>query len=176
MISQHLIEQTLRAIHPAPSEEAMVGLRTALAVEIPPVLKRLAEIAAPTSLLRRTFTVTAVAGEAALTTPLAASEPLLLNHLRRASIYVVGYGVAAQWKADRSSLSFAATTQFPYYTLEGSTLVIRDAAGLDSYAGAVTIRNAPYIPLLAGVPAPLEPILVEILVAAVVPAQEKKAS
>jgi len=174
MISTQLIELALRAIHPAPTEEAQVGLRTALAVEISRALRQLAEVAAPTNLLRRTFTVTAAAGEAALTTPLAASEPLLLNHLRRASIYITGYSTAAQWKADRSSLSFAATTQFPYYTLEGQTLVIRDGDGLDHYAGSVIIRNAPYIPLLGGVPTSLEPVLVELLVACVMPQVERK--
>ena len=45
----------------------------------------------------------------------------------------------------------------------GSGLVIRDATGLDHYAGTVTLRNAPYVPTLANVPLSLEPLLVEIL-------------
>lgn len=126
-------------------------------------LRRLAEVTASTSLLRKSFTVTAINGEASLATPLSATEPLLLDGLRRAQIFIDGFNHAAQYKADRSSLTFSASNQFAYWTLENQTLIIRDGTGLDNYDGPAVIRSAPYVPLLANVPATLGPIFIELL-------------
>ena len=174
MTSGELIERAIRLLGPETTVEQRLHLRSTLLANVETALRRLAEMAAPKNLLRKTFTVTATDGEASLTTPLAAAEPLLLDHLSRASIFITGFTMAAQYKADRSSLSYAATTQFPYYTLENQTLVIRDATGLDNYNGTVTLRNAPYIPLLTNVPASLETLLVELLAATVLPKPEEK--
>jgi len=130
---------------------------------IPDALRELATQTMPTTLLRKTFTETATAGEAALTASLAAAEPLILEGLRYASIYVTGFRYAAQFKADRSSLSFLSSAEFAYWALEGQTLVICDEVGLDNYAGPVTIRNAPYIPILENVPVSLEHLFILIL-------------
>jgi len=130
---------------------------------IPDALRELAAQAMPSNLLRKTFTETATAGEAPLTVSLAAAEPLILEGLRRASVYVVGFGYAAQFKADRASLSFPASAEFAYWTLENQTIIIRDGDGIDSYAGTVTIRSAPYIPILANVPVSLEHLFILIL-------------
>lgn len=163
MTSSELIEQALRLIQPAPTPEQALHLRTALETQIGNALRKLAVLALPNNLLRKSFTITASSGEASLTAPLTAAEPLLLEGFKRASIFITGFNQAAQWKADRSALSYSATTQFAYYTLEDQTLVIRDAGGLDNYNGDVVIRNAPYIPSLANVPVSLEPVLVEVL-------------
>lgn len=163
MISTELVERALRLINPAPTPEQAVALRTMLRTQVDNALRRLAVLALPNNLLRATFTVTATDGEASLATPLSASEPLLLEGFKRASVFIDGYTHTAQWKADRSSLAFPSSDQFAYYTLEDQTLVIRDSGGLDSYTGTVTLRNAPYIPILANVPVSLEPVLVEIL-------------
>lgn len=130
---------------------------------VPDALRELASQAMPTNLLRKTFTETAAAGEASLATSLAATEPLILEGLRRASVYITGFSYAAQPKADRASLSFPASTEFAYWALENQTIIIRDATDIDTYAGPVTIRNAPYIPILANVPVSLEPLFLLIL-------------
>lgn len=130
---------------------------------IPDALRELATQAMPSNLLRKTFTETAVAGGAPLTTSLAASPPLILEGLRQASIFIEGFAYAAQYKADRSSMSFLATPEFPYWTLENQTIVINDGTGLGNYAGDVTIRNAPYIPTLATIPTSLEHLFILIL-------------
>lgn len=130
---------------------------------IPNALRELAEQAMPTNLLRKTFTETAAAGEASLTTSLTAAEPLILEGLRRAAIYVDGFTYAAQYKADRASLSYPASTEFAYWALENQTIIIRDAMGLNNYVGNVTIRNAPHIPILTNVPVSLEALFILIL-------------
>lgn len=160
MTSNKLIERALRRIEPQPSVDQLPALRTALRTQIDAALRLLAE--QNLSQLRKTFTVTASSGEASLATPLAATEPLIMENLKRAQVYVTGYTQAAQWKADRSSLSQPATTQFAYWTLENQSILIRTTS-LTAYNGDVTIRNAPYVPLLANVPASLEPLLVELL-------------
>lgn len=162
MTANELIERSLRHLGPM-SEERALAVRSILLVLIEDALRRLAELALPSGLLRKTFTVTATNGEASLSTPLAAAEPLLLDGLKRASVFIDGFSQAAQYKADRSSLSFQASTQFAYWTLENQTLVIRDATGLDNYSGDVILRNAPFVPTLANVPVSLEPVLVEVL-------------
>lgn len=171
MLSKELVERALREIHPVPTPEEMVRLRTALTLRIPQALRKLAELAIPSNLLRKTYTVTATSGEAPLTIPLNAAEPLLLEGLRRAQVFITGFNHAAQYKSDRSSLSFPGSSQFAHWTLENQTLIIRDATGLDNYAGDAVIRGAPYIPLLANVPVTLEPILVEIMASYVQPAE-----
>ena len=163
MTSAQAIERALREITPAPTPEAMVPLRTMLDVRIKGSLRALAERVVNTNLLRKTFTETATAGEASLTTSLTASEPLILEGIRSASIFITGVDYAAQYKADRASLAFPASTEFAYWTLENQTIVIRDADGLGTYDGAVTIRNAPFIPTLANVPVSLEHLFVLIL-------------
>lgn len=162
MNANELIERSLRHLGPM-SEERRVALRSILLVLVDDALRRLAELALPSGLLRKTFTVTATNGEASLSTPLNATEPLLLDGLKRASVFITGFTHAAQYKADRSSLSFETTTQFAYWTLENQSLIIRDGTGLDNYDGTVILRNAPYVPTLANVPVSLEPVLVEVL-------------
>lgn len=162
MIANELVERSLRHLGPM-SEERRVALRTILLVLVDDALRRLAELALPSGLLRTTFTVTAMSGEASLSTPLNAAEPLLLDGLKRASVFIDGFTHAAQYKADRSSLSFEASTEFAYWTLENQSLIIRDGTGLDNYSGDVILRNAPFVPTLANVPVSLEPVLVEVL-------------
>lgn len=174
MTSSELIERALREIQPAPTPEQALHLRTFLEVRIKSALRILAEKAMTGNLLRKTFSVTAVLGEASLATPLAASEPLILEGLRRSSVYIDDFDYPAQYKADRSSLSFPATTELAYWALENQTILIRDAVGIDNYAGTVEIKNAPYIPLLTSVPVSLETVLV-MIVAEMVPANKAAA-
>lgn len=162
MTANELVERSLRLIGPM-TEEQRLAMRSGMLVLVDDALRKLAELALPGRLLRKTFTVTATSGEASLSTPLAAAEPLLLDGLKHASVFITGFTHAAQYKADRSSLSFAASTEFAYWTLENQSIVIRDGTGLGNYSGTVTLRNAPHVPTLANVPVSLEPILVEIL-------------
>ena len=127
---------------------------------IPDALRELATQAMPTNLLRATFTETAVNGVAPLTASLAAAEPLILEGLRRASVYVDGYSYAAMFKADRASLAFPASPEFAYWTVENQSILIRAEDEVDSYDGPVTIRNAPYIPILENLPVSLEHMLI----------------
>lgn len=163
MNSAEAVERALREIIPAPSPEEAVRLRTMLEVRIQGSLRALAERVIGTNLLRKTFTETATAGEASLTASLTAAEPLILEGIRSASVFITGFDYAAQYKADRASLTFPASTEFAYWTLENQTIVIRDADGMGTYDGTVTIRNAPYIPTLANVPVSLEHLFVLIL-------------
>ena len=174
MFSRDLIERALREVVPAPTEEQAVAIRTALTLRIPGALRKLAELAIPSNLLRKTFTVVAVNGEASLSTPLNAVEPLLLDGIRRAQVFIDGFSHAAQYKPDRSSLSFRGSSQFASWTVENQTLIIRDNIGLDNYDGAVAIRGAPYVPTLENVPDTLEPILVELMANYAQPAQMAK--
>lgn len=163
MTSSEAIERALREITPAPTPEEALRLRTMLDVRIQGSLRALAERTMTTNLLRKTFTETATAGEASLATSLTAAEPLILEGIRSASIFIEGFDYAAQYKADRASLAFPASTEFAYWTLENQTIVIRDADGIGTYDGAVTIRNAPHIPSLANLPVSLEHLFVLIL-------------
>ena len=171
MLSAELVEKALRLIEPLPSEEVAVRLRTTLLTRITNALQQLAEVVSTSNLLRKTVTVTATNGEAPLTTPLNATEPILLAGLRRGQVYISGFNYPAQYKADRSSLIAPASTEFAYWTLENQTILIRDATGLDNYDGDVIVRNVPYVPLLANVPVTLEPLLVEILARHAQPAE-----
>lgn len=162
MTANELIERSLRVLGPM-TEEQRLTTRSGLLTLIPDALQKLAVLALPNNLLRKTFTVTAVNGEASLSVPLSAVEPLLLDGLKRASVFIDGFTHAAQYKADRSSLSYQSSSQFAEWTLENQTLVIKDGIGLDNYDGDVILRNAPFIPTLANVPVSLEPIMVEVL-------------
>jgi hypothetical protein len=144
--------------------ESALQLRTQLAARIETSLRLLAERVMRTNLLRKTYSVTAAAGEASLTTPPPAEpEPMILEGLKLAQVYIDGFTLPAQYAADRSGLMLDQTDQFARWTLENQTVVIRDATGLDHYAGPITIRNAPYIPTLANVPVSLDAVLVKIL-------------
>jgi len=171
MTASELVERAIRLIHPAPTEEQQVGLRTALLTKIDNALYKLAELTTPSNLLRKTVTVTAASGEASLATPLAATEPILLSGVKRAQVFIDGFTHAAQWKADRSSLALPMSSQFAAWTLENQTIVIRDSAGLGNYDGNVVVRNVPYVPLLVNVPVTLQPLLVEVLAAYGQPAE-----
>lgn len=116
-------------------------------------------------LLRKAFPIIAVDGEVDLTAALTDTEPLLLDGIRQSTITFNDVAYPAQFKADRSSLSYPASTEFIYWTLEGTKLLVVEFDGLGTFAGIGQIRNAPYVPILtnAVVQSNLDDELVEIV-------------
>jgi hypothetical protein len=119
---------------------------------VPDALRLLSE----RGFLRKTFVITAVNGVVDLAAPLTAAEPLILERIREAQVTFPDFTYALQWKADRSSLSFPASSEFGYVAVEDKTLLIATSDGLGVYDGTGSLRNAPYVPLLSSVPVTLE--------------------
>jgi hypothetical protein len=115
--------------------------------------------------LRKTFEISAVNGEVGLTAALADSEPIILEELKRATITFDSQTYPAQYKADRSSLILPATSEFVYWTLEDTTMLVADENGLGSFTDDGNIRNAPFVAQLSSVTVGLESTFIQTLAA-----------
>ena len=136
---------------------------------LPTALSMLAERVAKSTepsysqLLKKDFAVTVTNGTGSLTTPLTASEPLLVEYLPQA-IAVTSSGVRLHYLPDRTQLELDRPRLFIWYTVDNSTLRTKNTDGsLTSLSTTVTI-TANYVPTLASVPDNLSDDLVEIVI------------
>jgi hypothetical protein len=114
-------------------------------------------------LLKKDFTVTVTSGTGSLTTPLTASEPILVEYLPQA-IAVTANGVKLHYLPDRTQLELERPRLLMWYTVDNSTLRTKNTDGsLLSLSTTVTI-TANYTPTIANVPDLLSDDLVEIVI------------
>lgn len=129
-----------------------------------PALEELARIVAADDKLRRylvkTFTVTSAAGVAPLADALGAAEPLLLEFINKASLYVEGLEFPLAPAPDKGFQLLEAGGRASYAVVK-SDLSVKGPAGW--HDGDVTIENAPYLPLLGSIISPLSSLLVGIV-------------
>jgi hypothetical protein len=128
--------------------------------------KQVAESKEPSvcQLLKKDFTVTVTGGTGSLTTPLTASEPILLEYLPQALAFTSN-GLQLHYLPDRVQLNLERSNLFIWYTVDNSTLRTKNTDGnLSTLATTVTI-TANYVPLIASVSDLLSDDLVDIVVA-----------
>lgn len=168
MTSQQLIERATKRF-----PQVDLELRSRLYVLIPDALKSLGYQVMNSNdpmvkqKLIKDFTVTASAGTASLTTPLTASEPMILESLKSATMTHSTSDYPFQHLFDRQSLVLDRPSfGLIYDWVNGNTLRTRDTDGsLTALSGTVTI-SANYVPILTTVSGDqtLEEMLVEELV------------
>lgn len=172
MNSRALVEAALRRIDPAPTPERALALRTSLAVLIPAAVRRVVAKAfeegdrARLASLRRTYTVTAAAGEADISALLTDAQGLYPDALNTAEVRDAD-GNRFEWEPDRQGVEVMARPGFPVVARDGSTLVFGDADGaLRTFAGDVTLSavGLPYANGAVDIDEALESAVVDALV------------
>jgi hypothetical protein len=110
--------------------------------------KKVAESKEPSycQLLKKDFSVTVTSGTGSLTTPLTASEPLLVEYLPQATVSTAG-GVKLHYLPDRTQLELDRPKLLIWYTVDNSTLRTKNTDGsLSSLNTTVTITANATVP------------------------------
>lgn len=167
MKSQEAVEQAIRLITPAPSEDELARWRTTLNTLIQPARFEMADQIASSGdrelreLLRKQFdTVTATDGIASLGAMVDDAEPLLLKHLNCAEIYVGTITRKVTLLPDETAVKRDRMPGFPYATLIGTDLLIYH--GGQPFSGDVRVRG-PFAPALANFQTQIEKRYVMVL-------------
>jgi hypothetical protein len=93
--------------------------------------------------LRRTYTVTATAGEADISPLLTAAQGLYPDALGQSEVRDASTGRRFEWQADRDGVRIMARVGFPCVAGEDSTLILSDMDGtLGTFAGDINILAA----------------------------------
>jgi hypothetical protein len=107
-------------------------------------------------LLRKDFSVSVTSGVGALTTPLTASEPLLLEFARGYLVYnTADTRYPYSYCADKGSLLDDRPLGLGYFTINGTDLLVVTSVGSRTPTATYTVR-APYVPTLALLPGTLD--------------------
>jgi|SRR5882724_3345916 len=101
-------------------------------------------------LLRKDFSLTVASGTASLTTPLTASEPLMIQFLQFAKITSADSNQPWQYLHDFTLLSLSRPTfGLIFFTVEGSSLQCTDTTGATGSLSTTATANSSFIPLVA---------------------------
>lgn len=163
MTTVDLLQQVRARLRDQTPREGLARLENVIMQASYPALERLARAVAESDeqrhLLTRTFNLTAVAGVAPLGPATSDPEPLLLEFLGMASVYVSGQDYPLQPVADAGFQRLMPDR--PSYCVEGNSLVVNTPDG--PYDGPVTVRKASFSPALPTVQPPLDGPLVELI-------------
>jgi hypothetical protein len=102
------------------------------------------------------FTVALTTGTGSLTTPFAASQPLIAGADKHWRVLVDGETLRSSWLPDVQSLQMGRNRLVSYFAVSGSTLGTRDRTGsLTGFTGINATVSGPAILTIANVPAQL---------------------
>ncbi len=153
MRSQEAVEQALRLINPAPSEDEALRWRSTLNTLIEPARMEMVDQLLASGdrewreLLRKEWTPVAAAdGFASLVTLIEDAEPLVVKYFNTAEIYIDGVKRKTTLLPDETAVRRDRMPGFPVATLIGSDLFIYN--GGQPVTANLKIRG-PYKPLLA---------------------------
>lgn len=181
MNSQEAVERALRKIQPAPAPEELTPLRSALLVSINSALRTVAELMAQRApedverqLLETTAALTLAAGVGNLAAWVSANPSYLTKTIDRGKIFHGSSSYPLQEVADELQLTFPWPAELIYFCISGDKLKTRNKdQSLTSLTGDLTITLLA-IPTLANLPAQLEPLLIEAMVAEIASGQNSK--
>jgi hypothetical protein len=145
---------------------------------VPTALKALARLVADDDSLRhlltKVFTVAITAGQGSLATHLTATEPLLLDKLGKATIYLDGLIFPVTLAPDRAYLSLD-TSSRPFVAVEDQVLYVKGEDGLTgTYTGDAALSSASYVPLLSSLPVSLNDKFVPLVAGMLMPAASRR--
>lgn len=114
------------------------------------------------ALLQKDFTLTLSSGIVDLTTHVTASEPMLIEYIRKGTLTHSSSSYPLQWLPDKASLSLSRPTDFIYYCVDGLTLRTLANNSLTSLTGTINARvnHVPLITTISTKPS-LEDLLVD---------------
>lgn len=158
--------ERLKAINPTAPPSLIPRLRTM----IPAALIQLARMNAESmdsELLNTSYTVTASAGVAPLSSAVTASEPLLLD--MNIEVFLPGYTYPLERVPDISTLQIESAIEFGFFAVEGLFIYVREPnSDYGLYSGDVTLWGT-RIPLSSTLPLQLQGQIVNTLVGSLMP-------
>lgn len=157
MTTAELIESLRPALgfEGQPDDPLLWRITQAIPTALEALARLVSESPATRRLLTKTFTVAITNGEGSLATPLAAAEPLLLDKVDKAAVYITGVEMPLRQLPDRGRQQLEADDRYSY-VIDDSVMVIKGTEGLGTYTDNATIRSAPFVPTLANLPDTLD--------------------